>query len=137
VYLIHRREVLRADVAAADPVLHTENIEVMWYTVPQESSGTDVVTGLRARNAKTEAESVLSVSGVFIAVGMEPASQLLSDLADRDGAGYVNADETCVTSAPGLFAAGDVRTKQLRQVVTAVADGANAVTSVEKYLLTL
>ena len=134
VYLIHRREVLRADVATADPVLHTENIEVLWNTVPQEIIGTDVVTGLRVRNVKTEAESVLSVSGVFIAVGMEPASQLLSDLADRDGAGYVNADETCVTSAPGLFAAGDVRTKQLRQVVTAVADGANAVASVQRYL---
>ena len=134
VYLIHRRDTLRADQAAADPVLHTENIEVLWNTVPEESIGTDVVKGLRVKEVKIGVESALNVSGVFIAVGMEPASALVSDLVDIDEIGYVVADETCVTSAPGFFAAGDIRTKPLRQVVTAVADGANAVSSVQKYL---
>ena len=134
VYLIHRRDTLRADQAAADPVLHTDNIEVLWNTVPEEIIGTDVVKGLRVKDVKTCAERELSVSGIFIAVGMEPASALVSDLVDIDETGYVVADETCVTSAPGFFAAGDIRTKQLRQVVTAVADGANAVASVQKFL---
>ena len=134
VYLAHRRDTLRADRAAADPVLHTGNIEVLWNTVPEEIIGTDVVTGLRVKDVKTGAESALNVSGVFIAVGMEPASALVSDLVDIDRTGYIIADETCVTSVPGFFAAGDIRTKQLRQVVTAVADGANAVASVQKFL---
>ena len=134
VYLVHRRDALRADQAAAYPVLHTANIEVLWNTVPEEIIGTDVVTGLRVKDVKTGEESVRNVSGVFIAVGMEPASALVSDLVDIDETGYVIADETCVTSAPGFFAAGDIRTKQLRQVVTAVADGANAVASVQKFL---
>jgi len=134
VYLAHRRDALRADRAAADPVLHTENIEVLWNTVPEEIIGTDVVTGLRVKNVKTGAQSELNVSGIFIAVGMEPASALVSGPVDIDETGYIIADETCVTSAPGFFAAGDIRTKPLRQVVTAVADGANAVASVQKFL---
>ena len=134
VYLIHRRDTLRADKAAGDPVLRAENIEILWNTIPREITGTEKVSGLEVWNKETDIARKLDVSGVFVAVGMEPASALVADLVDLDEAGYVVADETCTTSAPGFFAAGDIRTKPLRQVVTAVADGANAVTSVQKYL---
>ena len=88
-------------------------------------------------NKLDQSERTIPVSGVFIAVGIAPRSEFARNHVAMDEKGYIIADETGTTSVPGVFAAGDVRTKQLRQVVTAVADGANAVTSVEKYLLTL
>ncbi|MBR5896157.1 MAG: FAD-dependent oxidoreductase, partial [Lachnospiraceae bacterium] len=83
---------------------------------------------------KENREYPLKTDGVFIAVGITPGSEVFSSVVDTDEAGYIIADETCATSVPGIFAAGDVRTKQLRQIVTAVSDGANAVTSAEKLL---
>ncbi|MBQ1404381.1 MAG: FAD-dependent oxidoreductase, partial [Lachnospiraceae bacterium] len=88
-------------------------------------------------NKLDQSERTIPVAGVFIAVGITPRSEFARNHVSMDEKGYIIADETGATSVPGVFAAGDVRTKQLRQVVTAVADGANAVTSVEKYLLTL
>lgn len=110
-----------------------ENIEVLWDTVVEEIQGEMSVTGLRIKNKKTGKESLLEVQGVFVAVGITPNSQSFDGLVEMDG-GYIRAGEDTKTSVPGIFAAGDVRTKQLRQIVTAAADGANGIASVEEYL---
>ena len=93
------------------------------------------MTALKVRNVKTDEEKEISVDGVFIAVGIVPGSGKFKDLVKMDESGYIIAGEDGVTSTPGIFAAGDIRTKNLRQVVTAVADGANAVASVQRYLM--
>ncbi len=106
---------------------------VVWDSVVEEIQGGDRVERLAVKQVKTGERSELAVDGVFIAVGITPNSKPFEGLVEMDH-GYILADETCVTGTPGIFAAGDVRRKQLRQIVTAVADGANAVTSVERYL---
>ena len=135
VYLIHRREELRADRILQERLNACGNVDILWNTVPVAVEGRDEVTGLKIRNVKTEEEQLLPVDGVFIAVGVVPNTEKLKELMDTDENGYIIAGEDCVTSAPGLFAAGDLRTKPLRQVVTAVADGACAVISAQRYLL--
>ena len=135
VYLIHRREELRADRILQERLNACGNVDILWNTVPVAVEGQDEVTGLKIRNVKTEEEQLLPVDGVFIAVGVVPNTEKLKELMDTDENGYIIAGEDCVTSAPGLFAAGDLRTKPLRQVVTAVADGACAVISAQRYLL--
>ena len=135
VYLIHRREKLRADRILQERLNACGNVDILWNTVPVAVEGQDEVTGLKIRNVKAEEEQLLPVDGVFIAVGVVPNTEKLKELMDTDENGYIIAGEDCVTSAPGLFAAGDLRTKPLRQVITAVADGANAVISVQRYLL--
>ena len=134
VYLIHRRDELRGAKSLQEQVFAQEKIEVIWDTVVDEIQGTDRVEGLLVRNVKTGEARELPVSGVFIAVGITPASQAFEGLVEMDH-GYIKAGEDCRTSCPGIFAAGDVRTKPLRQIITAAADGANAVTSVERYLM--
>ena len=134
VYLIHRRDKLRAAAVLQKEVMALPNVEILWDTVAKEIKGEDQVQGILIENVKTKKQEELSVDGVFVAVGIIPASDVLKDTADCDEKGYLIAGEDCVTSTPGLFAAGDVRKKKLRQVVTAVADGANAVTSVLEYL---
>ena len=134
VYLIHRRDELRGAKSLQEQVFTQEKIEVIWDTVVDEIQGTDRVEGLLVRNVKTGEARELPVSGVFIAVGITPASQAFEGLVEMDH-GYIKAGEDCRTSCPGIFAAGDVRTKPLRQIITAAADGANAVTSVERYLM--
>lgn len=133
VYLIHRRDELRGAKSLQETVFKQENIEIIWDTVVEEIQGDGQVSGLKLKNKKTEEESVLEVQGVFIAVGITPNSEAFRGLAEMEQ-GYLVAGEDGRTSAPGIFAAGDVRTKQLRQIITAAADGANAVTSVERYL---
>lgn len=133
VYLIHRRNELRGAKSLQERLLALENVTVIWDSVVEEIKGDERVESLRLKNVKTGEESSLLVDGVFIAVGISPNSQPYAGLVDMDH-GYVKADETGATSMPGVYAVGDVRTKQLRQIVTAVADGANAVTSVERYL---
>ncbi len=133
VYLIHRRDEFRGAKSLQEAVLKQENIQVIWDTVVEEIVGDGQVNALKLKNKKTGESSDLSVNGVFIAVGITPNSQAFEGIADMDH-GYFVAGEDCQTSTPGIFAAGDVRTKQLRQIVTAVSDGANAVTSVERYL---
>lgn len=135
VYLIHRRDTLRAADVLQKEVLSLPNVEILWDTVAERIEGEDQVQALTIRNVKTGEKSELPVDGVFVAVGIIPSSDLLKDLAEHDEKGYVIAGEDCATSVPGVFAAGDVRKKKLRQVVTAVADGANAVTSILEYLL--
>lgn len=134
VYLIHRRDALRGAKVLQEKVFAAENIEVVWDTVVEEIQGTSQVEALALLNKKTKEQSSLAVQGVFIAVGIQPNSGLFQEQLDMDESGYIKAGEDGATSLPGVFAAGDVRTKQLRQIVTAAADGANAVTSAEHYL---
>lgn len=133
VYLIHRRDQLRGARSLQEKLFALDNVTVLWDTVVEEIRGDGKVNSLAVKNVKTQEQSELSVDGVFVAVGITPNSQPFSQLLTLDH-GYVAADETCETGVPGVFAAGDVRKKQLRQIVTAVADGANAVTSAERYL---
>lgn len=133
VYLIHRRGELRGARVLQEQLLALENVTVLWDTVVEEIRGEQRVEAVSLRNVKNGETSELSVSGVFVAVGIEPNSAFVEDLVQTDH-GYVCAGETCETSVPGIFVAGDMRTKQLRQIVTATADGANAVSSAERYL---
>lgn len=135
VYLIHRREELRAEKILQDALMARENIEILWNSVAVEIQGKNMVNGLKIRNVKTQEESLVEIDGVFIAVGLAPNTDRFKDLTALDEGGYVIAGEEGITQTPGVFAAGDIRTKALRQVVTAVADGANAVNSVQRYLM--
>lgn len=135
VYVVHRRDELRAEKVLQERLFACENVELVWDSVAVEIQGQDQVSGLRVENVKTGEARTLEVDGVFIAVGIVPNTELAKNLVKVDGAGYILAGEEGITSAPGIFAAGDIRTKFLRQVVTAVSDGANAVNSVQHYLL--
>lgn len=133
VYLIHRRDAFRGAKVLVDQVLATENIEVIYDTVVTKVNGNIKVERLELRNKVTEETSTLVVNGVFMAVGTVPNTDV-EGLPQQDEKGYILAGEDCVTKTPGIFAAGDLRTKQLRQVITAAADGANAITSVQRFL---
>jgi hypothetical protein len=137
VYVVHRRDELRAAKVLQESLLSLPNVEMVWDSVAKSINGDGKVESVTVTNVKDGSERTIPVSGVFIAVGIEPRSSYAGQNIAMDEKGYILADETGTTNVPGVFAAGDVRKKQLRQVVTAVADGANAVTSVEKYLLTL
>lgn len=134
VYLIHRRDQLRAEKILQDRLMACKNIEIVWEHIPVEIQGTDSVTGLKIRSVKNETMSEIKTDGVFIAVGLIPNTEKFRDVVSLDENGYILAGEEGVTQTPGIFAAGDIRTKALRQVVTAVADGANAVNAVMHYL---
>ena len=131
VYLIHRRDSLRAAAILQERLLALPNVEVVWNHVVKEIQGMDQVEALLLENAQTGAEQKLAVDGCFIAVGILPNSELVQGKLELDGAGYIVAGENGVTSVPGVFAAGDIRTKQLRQIITAASDGANCVTSAQ------
>ena len=133
VYVIHRRDEFRGAKSLQESLLAQENVEILWDTVAEGVEGDGKVEGLRIRNVKTGEAGHLDIDGLFIAVGITPSSQAFAGLVEMDH-GYIRAGEDCASSVPGIFAAGDVRTKQLRQIITAAADGANAVTSVERYL---
>ncbi len=133
VYLIHRRNQLRGAKTLQTQLFNQDNVEIIWDTVVEEIEGGDQVESLTIKNANTEETRKLAVDGVFIAVGINPQSEAFNNLVEMDH-GYIKAGEDCETNIPGVFAVGDVRTKQLRQISTAVSDGANAITSVERYL---
>ena len=135
VYLVHRRDELRAEKILQECLFACKNVELIWDSIPVSIEGTDKVEALKIRNKKTQEESFIETDGVFIAVGIVPGTEKFKDLVKLDEAGYIVAGEDGITSEPGIFAAGDIRTKNLRQVVTAVADGANAVASAQRYLL--
>lgn len=135
VYLIHRRDELRAAKVLQERLFALPNVELVWDSVVEEIDGEDQVQYVQVKNVKDDSKKTINVDGVFIAVGIDPDSALVDGIAELDKSGYVISDETGKTGAPGLFVAGDVRTKQLRQIITAAADGANAITSVEHYLL--
>lgn len=134
VILVHRRDTLRATKIYHEPLMQAENIEFRWNSTITELLHTDKLTGVRLKDVNTGMETILSCDGVFISVGRKPATELVQGQLELDRSGYIIADETTRTNLPGVYAVGDVRTKMLRQVVTAVADGAAAVHMAEEYL---
>lgn len=135
VYLVHRRDELRAAKILQDNLFAQENVELVWNSVVTEIQGDFKVKSVTLQDVVSKEEKKLEVDGCFIAVGIIPNSELVQGKMDLDAGGYVEAGEDGVTSVPGVFAAGDVRTKQLRQIITAASDGANCITSVQNYLL--
>lgn len=135
VYLIHRRDEFRGARILQEKVKETENIELVLGSTVTAIEGDGQVSSILVHNKENGTQKELKVQGVFIAVGIEPNSSAVKDLVAQDADGYIMAGEDTKTNVEGVFAAGDVRTKQLRQVVTAAADGANAITSAEKYIL--
>ena len=134
VYIIHRRDTFRGAKQLQDKVLNTENIEFIKDSVVAEIKGEEKVTALTIKNAKTAEIKDIEVDGCFIAIGMKPETELARGLVELDEKGYIIAGEDGITSTEGIFVAGDIRTKKLRQIITAVADGANCITSIEEYL---
>lgn len=134
VLLIHRRDSLRATKVYHKQLEETENIEFYWDATVSEFLYDKKLTGAKLHNEKTGKDTEISVDGAFISIGRKPASELFEGILAMDKGGYIVADESTRTSIPGVFAIGDVRTKALRQVVTAVADGAVASHYIEEYL---
>lgn len=134
VTLIHRRDKLRAAAAYQKPLAQNDNVEIVWDSVVEEILHDGKVTGVKVKNGKTGVVSQISCDGVFIAVGNIPNTRLLKETVELDEYGYVAAGEDTITSVPGVFAAGDLRRKPLRQIVTAVADGAVAAHMAEEYI---
>ncbi len=135
VYLIHRRDSLRAADSLQKKLLSLPNVEILWNSEVTKIQGEDMVESLVVLRKQEKKEQVLEVNGVFIAVGILPNTESFRGLVDMDEKGYIMADESCITSVPGIFAAGDIRKKALRQIITAVADGANAINSVQNYFI--
>ncbi|MCD6292030.1 MAG: thioredoxin-disulfide reductase [Deltaproteobacteria bacterium] len=134
VYIIHRRDQLRAEKIVQEKAFANPKIEFVWSHVPLEIVGEKEVEGVRVKNLKNDEERLLPVAGAFIYVGMKADSEIVKELVDMDEQGYIKATEDTKTSCPGIFAAGDVRQKPLRQVATAIADGATAAIMAEKYI---
>ncbi len=134
VILVHRRDTLRATKIYHQPLLDKENVEFSWNSTVTELLHGGKLTGVRLKNVLTGEESTLDCDGVFISIGRKPVTGLVKSQLELDPGGYIIADETTRTSIPGVYAVGDVRAKPLRQVVTAVADGAVAVHMAEEYL---
>lgn len=133
VYVIHRRDEFRGARSLQERLMALPNVEIIWDSVVESINGSEKVESLSLLNKKTGEKTTLPVQGVFVAVGISPVTDAFNGLVEMEG-GYIKASEDGRTSVDGVFAAGDVRTKQLRQIVTAVSDGANAITSVERYL---
>jgi len=134
VIIVHRRDTLRATKVYHEPLLKAENIEFRWNSVITELLHDNKLTGIRLKDVTTGQEQELLCDGVFVSVGRTPATELVQGQLTLDNSGYITADETTQTNIPGVYAVGDVRTKLLRQVVTAVSDGAMAVHMAEEYL---
>ena len=134
VHVIHRRDTLRATKVYHQPLMEAENVIFHWDSQVESLLTGDTFQGVRLRNKKTDEVSDLSCDGVFVSIGRQPATELVTGQVELDKAGYVVADETTRTNLPGVFAIGDVRTKALRQVVTAAADGAVASYYADEYL---
>lgn len=134
VYVVHRRDTFRAEKILVDPLLHAENVEVLWNSVPVEFTAEERISGALIKNTVTNQEIKVPVDGVFVSIGRKPVTYFLEDSVSLDDKGYIIADETCRSSVDGVYAVGDVRTKPLRQIVTAAADGAVAVHFAVEYL---
>ena len=134
VYLIHRRDSLRATKIYHDPLMKAENVEFLWDSVVEDYLVDGRITGAKIKNVKSLEVSELACDGIFVSVGRRPATDLFDGQIALDENRYVIADESTRTNVEGVFAAGDVRTKELRQIVTATADGANSAHFAEKYL---
>ena len=134
VILVHRRDTLRATKIYHEPLMQAENVEFRWNSTVKELLHEAKITGVRLSDMNTGEESTIACDGVFVSVGRKPATEFLGGQVELDGNGYVVAGEDTKTNIPGVYAVGDMRTKELRQIVTAVADGAVAVHEAEKYL---
>jgi len=136
VIIVHRRDTLRATKIYHEPLMKAQNVEFRWNSVVRELAHEELLSGIRIQNVQTGEESLVPCDGLFVSVGRQPATELVRGQLELDEFGYVIADETTRTSLPGVYAVGDMRTKPLRQIVTAVADGATAVHMAEEYLAT-
>ena len=134
VYLVHRRDTLRATKIYHEMLMKNENIEFVWNSTVEEFIADGKVSGIKVKNVRTQEVTDIECDGVFVSIGRQPVSEFLKDSVKIDKNGYIEADETTMTNVSGVYAIGDVRTKALRQVVTAVADGAVAVHFAEEYL---
>lgn len=134
VILVHRRDTLRATKVYHDPLRRAENVDFRWNSTVSEFISDEKVTDVKIKDVNTGEESVINCDGVFISVGRKPATELVKDQLELDSGGYVIADESTKTNIPGVYAVGDVRIKKVRQIVTAVADGAVAAHEAEEYL---
>ena len=134
VYVVHRRDQLRADDILQKKLFQFPNVVFCWNQVCEEIQGEEQVEAVLLKNVKDGSSQRVKVDGVFVAVGSHPNSEPYQGLVDMDEGGYIVAGEDGKTNVPGIFVAGDVRTKKLRQIITAASDGANAVSSVQDYL---
>ncbi len=134
VYLIHRRDNFRAAKTLVDKVQQLENVKILWDTVPESIEGEERVASLCLKSLKDNTKTELPLDGVFVAVGMEPNIKGFPEELLEEETGYIKAGEDGKTVLPGIYAAGDVRTKRVRQIATAVSDGANVIAAVEEYL---
>ncbi len=136
VYLVHRRDELRAAKILQEEVLSIDNVEMVWDSQLEEIVGQDKVEKVIVKNKKDGSTRDIDVDGVFIAIGMNPQTDIYKDSGIKlDEKGYIVAGEDCKTNVEGVYVAGDVRTKGLRQIITACADGAIAVSNIERYLI--
>lgn len=135
VYVVHRRDELRGAKGLQEVLFKINNVEILWDCEVKSIIGESQVENMLVINNKTKAETIVAISGIFIAVGIQPFTELLVGQVEVDDGAYIIADESGTTSVPGVFVAGDARQKQLRQIITAASDGANAITSIEKYLI--
>ena len=134
VILVHRRDTLRATKVYHQPLMEAENLEFCWNSVVTQLLHEEKLTGVKVKNVNTGEESIIPCDGLFVSIGRKPATDLVKNRLNLDDAGYIVADETTRTNIPGVFAVGDVRTKAVRQIVTAAADGAVAVHFAEEFL---
>lgn len=135
VYVIHRRDALRAQKIIQDRAFANDKMEFLWNKIPVAIEGKDQVESIMLEDTKSHERSRLAIDGVFVYIGARPNTAFLGDLVERDGAGFIMTDENLVTKTPGLYVAGDARKKSLRQIATAVGDGAVAAVSLEHYIL--
>lgn len=135
VYVIHRRDEFRGAKRLAESVKKLPNVEILWNTTVEALNGDKRLESAQIKNKLSQETENLELDGIFIAVGTDPNSEIAKKLVQTDGGGYIVAGEDCKTSVPGIFAAGDVRTKPIRQVVTAVSDGAACIYSAEEYIM--
>jgi len=135
VYLISRSDSLRANKVAQEKLFKTNNVEILWNSIVTKLHGEETLNGIQVKNVKNNKIVELEMKGLFVAVGSNPSTELVKDLVDLDKQGHIIADENCKTSVDGIFAIGDIRTKGVRQVLTAAADGAVSIYEAEKYLI--
>ena len=135
VYLISRSEKLTANKVAQEKLFKTNNVEIFWNSIVTKLYGEETLKEIQVTNVQSNKTIELEVNGLFVAVGSKPSTELVKDLVDLNKQGYIIADESCKTSVDGIFAIGDIRTKAVRQVLTAAADGAVSIYEAEKYLI--
>lgn len=135
VYLIVRGNELTANKAAQKKLLETKNVEIIWNSIAKKLYGEEFLSGIQIENIEDKKLIDLEINGLFVAIGSKPSTELVKGLVDLDNQGYIIADESCRTSIDGIFAIGDIRTKSVRQVLTAAADGAVSIYEAEKYLI--